>query len=89
MRAQTVEMNYQPSFEYEIQNSLAPLRATQYYGTDELCSKLKNDNTNDDPALNAILSEKPIDLPLQYDQYTNAHKVWLESLLCAGTKVTY
>jgi hypothetical protein len=89
MISQSVEMNYQPSFQYEILDSLVPLRATQFYVADELLSKLKNDNINDDPALNAVLSEKPLDLTDKYDTYTDAHKVWLEKLLCAGTKVSY
>ncbi len=70
-------------------DSLVPLRATQYYYTDELISKVKNDNDNADPALNDIYKRKPTDLPDKFDQYTDAHKIWLEELMCAGTKVTY
>ena len=66
-----------------------PLRATQYYWADELTSKLKNDHNNTDPALNEIFMAKPNDLPDKYDQYTDDHKLWLEKLLCAGTKVSY
>ena len=66
-----------------------PIRATQYFFASELTSKLKNDGSNDDPALNQIFSEKPRDLPNSFADYSDDHKKWLQSLLCAGTVVSY
>lgn len=82
-------MVYNPVYEYEIKDSLMPLRATQYFYAKELTSKLKNDASNDDPALNDIWKAKPRNLPLLFKDYTDEHKSWLQDLLCAGTKVSY
>ena len=48
-----------------------PLRATQYFYTKELLSKLKNDASNDDPALDEIWKAKPRNLPLKFEDYSD------------------
>jgi hypothetical protein len=66
-----------------------PLRATQFFDAGELTSKLRNDGTNNDPALVSIMSRKPSNLPSTYAQFSDDHKSWLQEFLCAGVKVSY
>ena len=70
-------MNYQPQFQYLINETLTPLRGTIFFKADELAGKLVSDNDNVDPALASIFREKPKDLTNNYATYSDTHKQWL------------